>query len=128
MKIKIKQITGAIPSLIILNSKTELSAKTAYHLAKTQKAIIEEAQQFEELRLKKLEELCEKDKDGKAKKEKNGDYKISGKNLQKFHKEMADLLEQEVEIYVNQISIKEVEDISGLTVDFFKSLDWLFID
>jgi hypothetical protein len=128
MKLKIFQVTNAVPQLIALNQVKGFNAKIAYNISKTFKSIVEEAQAYEKVRIAKLEELCEKNAKGEAKKEKDGSYKLSDENKKIFQDEIRVLAEQEVEIYCTPISISEISHITGLSSDVFAVLDWLFVE
>lgn len=128
MKLKIIQVINAVPQFMVLNQVKGFNAKISYNLAKTFKNIIEEAQEYEKIKVAKLEELCERDKKGNAKKEENGNYKLSEENKKIFQDEMKPLAEQEVEIYCAPISISEIGHLTGISSDVFTILDWLFVE
>lgn len=127
MKLKIFQVVNAVPQFSVLNQVRGFNAKISYNLAKTFKNILEEDQNYQKIRIAKLEELCEKSAKGEAKKEKDGSYKLTDENKKIFQEEMKNLLDQEVEIYCSPIVIEEIGHITGINSDIFIVLDWLFV-
>lgn len=128
MKLTITQVVNALPHLDQLTKVGGLKAKTLYNLSKTTKAVAEEVATYEKTRISRLEELSEKDEHGNSKLTDDGSYQLSAENLAVFQEQIKELITQEVEIFCSPIQIKDIEDIVGLTVSIFRSLDWLFIE
>lgn len=127
MKLTIAQAYNAGPHLKhIMN--LGLKAKILYNLSKIQKVISEEAANYDKVRIARLEELSEKDENGKSIITKEGSYQLSVDNQSIFQEEMEVLQRQEVEIVGTPIQIKDIEDVVGLTATTFNVLDWLFVE
>ena len=75
---------------------------------------------MEKARIKLVEKLAKKDKDGKPlmKKDKDGkqldppQYDLTGENMEKFQKEFAELNEEEIEIDFKPIKLEQLGDIN----------------
>ena len=114
MKVKISKLTVAIPSLKFLSEQTT-QAKTAYKLAKFLNAIsaeldIAETTRKNLIKTYNLENLT-------------GDQ--NPENLETFKQEMTKLMDEEVEIGMEPLSINELGGLP-ISVSHMMSLDFMF--
>ena len=90
--------------------KEKLPMKTSYWFARTIRELSDHMQDMEEVRKKLVEKYAAKDKKGNFI-EKNGQYDI--KDIKGFNKEFQPILDQEVEIKYDGITLEELEKITG---------------
>jgi len=131
MKLKISKILTSVPQFISLKKTKDLPAKIRYNLNKTGRNIDQEIIEVNKAISEKLEQLCDRDEEGKPLKEENGNYKLSEENLKKFSEEIKELHNQEVEIYCTPISLSQnpaFGDNTEISDEVFEALDWLFVD
>lgn len=126
MKLKLSRVIDSLPALIKLSQVKGFKATVMYNLAKTVQSVLKECRFYEETRLARLNELCDKDKNGQPKKNKDESFKLSPENLKKFQKEMTALLNQDVEIHCSPISFSQVQELIGDLEGIF--VEWLFTD
>ncbi|GMU99382.1 MAG: hypothetical protein AMXMBFR51_21170 [Ignavibacteriota bacterium] len=103
MKIKLIQILEAKGTLEkIFNSK--LPIKTAFKLSFASEELNRIIDKYENMRIKKILELGEKQADGT--------YKVKPENEIKFQEDMRTLMDEEIDINIEQIEKDELEGIN----------------
>jgi hypothetical protein len=113
MKVKISRLTVAIPSLKFLAEQTT-QAKTAYKLAKWLNAVSQELDIAETTR-KNLIKTYNLD---------NGTEQNTD-NLENFRQEMTKLMDEEIEIDMEPLSINELGGMP-ISVSHMMNLDFMF--
>jgi tRNA A37 threonylcarbamoyladenosine modification protein TsaB len=115
MKVKISKLTVAIPSLKFLAEQTT-QAKTAYKLAKFLNAVSSELDIAETTRKNLIKTYNLENKESL---EENSD------NLENFKQEMTKLMDEEVEINMEPLSINELGGMP-ISVSHMMNLDFMF--
>lgn len=115
MKIKISKLTVAIPSLKFLSEQTT-QAKTAYRLAKFLNSVSLELDIAETTRKNLIKTY---NLDNKEIAEQNSE------NLENFRQEMTKLMDEEVEIDIEPLSISELSGLP-ISVSHMMNLDFMF--
>ncbi len=90
--------------------KEKLPMKMSYWFARTIRELSDHTQDTEGVRKKLVEKYAAKDKKGKFI-EKDGQYDI--KDIEGFNKEFQPILDQEIEIKYDGITLEELEKITG---------------
>ena len=90
--------------------KEKLPMKMSYWFARTIRELTDHTQDTEGVRKKLVEKYAAKDKKGKFI-EKDGQYDI--KDIEGFNKEFQPILDQEIEIKYDGITLEELEKITG---------------
>jgi uncharacterized lipoprotein YehR (DUF1307 family) len=103
-------ITRSLPKL----AEKELSIRVAYRLSKLLKECAEEMETLEKLRVKLVEKYAKKSEDNE---EPNKEIKVADENIEKFQIEFASLLNEEVDIDFEPISMQDLGDIQMTTND-----------
>ena len=116
MKISLNEVMGMQAGLDVILAK-ELPIKPAYWLARFLDKIRSEMEAMEKARVKLVEKLAKKDKDGKPimKKAKDGEpqqYDLTDENIAKFQAEYNELGKEEFEIDFKPIKLVDLGDIS----------------
>ena len=113
---KLKQVYNSSGFLKLLSEK-ELPTVLAFKISKVIKSCQNELVSFEEVRAKKFEQWGEvvDGVDG---------TRIKEKFIPQFNKEINELLEQEVNVIIPEVSITEFSDVK-LSSDLLVNLDWL---
>jgi len=116
MKISLNEVRGMQAGLDVILAK-EIPIKPAYWLARFLDKIRSEMEAMEKARIKLIEKLAKKDKDGKPlmKKAKDGEpqsYDLTDENMAKFQEEFAELGKEEFEIDFKPIKLDQLGDIS----------------
>lgn len=111
IKIKLFEISKILESIYKILDK-DLPIKCAYSLSKLTKMIIAENQTLEENRIKLLERYGEKDNSNKLKVNENGTVSIMKEHIDTFQEQYNELMNIEVEIDVNSVSIESLGDIN----------------
>jgi hypothetical protein len=113
MKIKLNKIVGVVPSLKFLAEQTT-QARTAFKLAKFLNAVSAELDIFENTRKKLFMQYKMPNED-----------QIAPENMDTFRDEMNALLDMEIEIPFEQISISELVGTT-IPVSHMMNLDFMF--
>ena len=108
-----------IKTSILINStevlqklaQSELKARIAWQVARTLKAVEEELQTFNETRMTLIHKYGEKNDDGTLVTDENNNCKIVPEQMPLFNKELTDLLNEEISINANKISIYDIENL-----------------
>jgi len=116
MKISLNEVRGMQAGLDVILAK-ELPIKPAYWLARFLDKIRSEMEAMEKARVKLVEKLAKKDKDGKPimKKAKDGEpqqYDLTDENMAKFQVEYNELGKEEFEIDFKPIKLVDLGDIT----------------
>ena len=117
MKVKISKLTIAIPSLKFLSEQTT-QAKTAYKLAKFLNAVSAELDIAETTRKNLIKTYNLENKEGSEQ---------NSENLENFKQEMTKLMDEEVEINMQPLSINELGGLP-ISVSHMMNLDFMFED
>lgn len=107
MKVKLSEIVNARQALQKMMTK-ELPIKTAYRLSKLVNAVNDELGNFEDQRKKLVEKYGEK---------KGEEVVVPKDKAQDFQKDMQELLDVEVKIDFDPISLSDIGEISLSPVD-----------
>ena len=119
MKISLNEVRGMQAGLDVILAK-EIPIKPAYWLARFLDKIRVEMEAMEKARIKLVEKLAKKDKDGKPvfKKDKDGkqiepsQYDFTDENLAKFQAEFDELGKEEFDVDFKPIKLDQLGDIS----------------
>ena len=117
MKISLNEVRAMQEGLDVILAK-EIPVKPAYWLARFLDKIRVEMEAMEKARMKLVEKLAKKDKDGKPmmKKVKDGEqpkeYDLTDENMAKFQAEFAELGKEEFEVDFKPIKVDQLGDIS----------------
>lgn len=109
IKLKISNIINGTPALQKLAS-TELKAKLAWQVGRILKAAEEEMQSFNEARLNLIKKYGDKDSNGELITDEKGNCTIPNTASETFSNELNELINADVEINANKISISSIED------------------
>jgi uncharacterized protein (DUF2344 family) len=120
INMKLKQLIDSNESLVYLSSQ-KLTATISYKVAMVIKNTKPSLEEFFKVRDEKVkeygEEIIEKEKP-------TGRYNIKEENKEKFQKEIEELLEQEVNLTIPELKIKDFDGLS-LEPRYLVQLDWL---
>ena len=108
--LKISDLLNATETLQSLSQKS-LKAKLAFSVAKLLKGAEAEIQQFNDTRMKIITKYGEKDENGELKTDEKGNCKIAQETVNEFSSELTELLQTEVEINANKLSMNDLENI-----------------
>ena len=103
MILRLRSLVEAEHGLIEINS-CKLPARTSFKIAKVIDKIAKEIELFNHAKIKKAEELGEKLE--------NGTYRIKEENLDKFKKEMDDLLDTKIDLEFSQLNLKDLSEVN----------------
>jgi len=119
VKVKLFEVYNSVP---VMNKvlETSVSASLAYHLTKLLKTLNEEMKTIEEQRIKLVEKYGEKN-------DKEESLVVSEENKAKFMSEFSDLLNSEIELSWEQLSVEKMEGLQ-LTVNDMSRIQFLFKD
>ena len=113
MKIKIGKLTNAIPSLKFLGEQTA-QARTAYKIAKILNTNSTELDVAETTRKNLIKKYDLENKEN-----------LDSQNLETFKQEMINLMEEEVELSIEPLSITELNGMP-IAVSHMMNLDFMF--
>lgn len=111
INVKISSLLNGTEALQKL-AGADLKAKLAWQIARLLKAAEAELQSFNETRMTLIKKYGEKDTKGELITDEKGNCKILPENINTFTTELNELLNTEVEINVNKISIDDLENMS----------------
>lgn len=115
MRIQLKNLVNSQKSLNRIIDQ-DLPIATAYKLSKLAKAVREELSSIEEARIKLIQKYGE---------DTEGSWKVKKENEPKFHEEMAELLDQEVELNCDPIKVADLGASFTLSAIDVANLDTL---
>ena len=135
MLIKFKEIEKSMMALQEFSQLAGFGAKVSYNISRTVDSCEEELKIFQELKLKKAEELADKDESGKPISEKittdDGKpattFKMSDEARAEWSKFYDEYMNQELEIYCTPIRVSEIEKVPNIRPAVLKSLKWLVV-
>lgn len=109
IKVKISSLLNSTEALQKL-AGTDLKAKLAWQVARLLKAAEAELQSFNEARTNLIKKYGEKDENGELITDENGNCKITPNFIDTFSNELNELIDSEVEISANKISINDLDN------------------
>ena len=109
IKVKLNDLLNGTDALQKL-AGTQLKAKLAWQVGKLLKAADAEIQEFNETRRNLITKYGEKDESGELITDEKGNCRIENDNMTAFTDELNELINSEVEINANKISIESLED------------------
>lgn len=124
---KLLDILNSQSTLAELNNCKGLSSVTAYRIAKNIKLVNEELKVYNDQRIKLLENLANKDEDGKPIiKEDDGmqEYDLSRENKTKLQEEVNKLLEEEINMDIKKVSLEQL-DGAGLSPAQLSTIEYM---
>lgn len=124
---KLLDILNSQSTLTELNNCKGLSSVTAYRIAKNIKLVNEELKVYNDQRIKLLENLANKDKDGKPIiKEDDGmqEYDLTDENKLKLQEEVNKLLEEEINMDIKKVSLEQL-DGAGLSPAQLSTIEYM---
>lgn len=111
MKFNLNEIMAMTEGLNTILAK-ELPAKTSYWLARFLDKVASEQKAMEKARVKLLEKLAKKDKDGKPLMKKDKDeYDLTKANMTKFQTEINELGKEEFDVDFKAIKLDQLGNI-----------------
>jgi hypothetical protein len=116
MKLTIQQILEAAPVLKKVTS-FPLSAKVSYNIMRNMRKIEHEIKPFEESRLQLVRKYGHPGEDGRT--------SVLDENLELFYKDIASLLEEDIEVDIRPIKIDQLEEVK-LTPNEIQFIDFIF--
>jgi len=117
MKLKIREVLEAAPVLKKI-TVFSLPVKVSYNIMRNMKKIEHELKPFEQSRLNLVEKYGKESEDG-------GKVTVADENLQSFYKDVASLLEEEVEVDLRLIKVEQLEEVK-LTPNEIQCIDFIF--
>lgn len=114
MKIKLSKIINSVPAFKLLTAQTT-NARTAFKLAKVLNALQSELDVFEQT------------KNNILVKHQNDEQKISDENLEIVKKELLELMEEEIELSIQPVSISDVSTLN-ITISNMMLMDFIFTE
>lgn len=109
INVKISDLLNSTEALQKL-AGTDLKAKLAWQVARLLKAAEAELQSFNEARTNLIKKYGEKDENGELITDENGNCKITPNFIDTFSNELNELIDSEVEISANKISINDLDN------------------
>ena len=118
MKLKLETLVSSVTPLRTLFSK-EIPVSVGFNISKTVKAIEENIKIYDESREALIKKYGTENEDGT--------YTVPPKAVKKFEAEHRELLETEVDLQADQISIEKLGDIKMSASEIY-TLNWLLIE
>lgn len=109
IKIKLGDLINSTEVLQKL-SQTEMKAKLAWSVTRLLKAADKEMQEFNETRMNLIKKYGEKDENGELVTDDKNNCKIPEANLAQFSSELNELIDEEIEVNANALSLEALED------------------
>lgn len=110
IKLKLNELLNATDALQTL-SKKSLQARPAFQVVRLLKAADKEIQEFNDVRVKVVNQYGDKDENGELITDENGNCHIAPEHINEFNKELNDLLNTEIEINANMLSLGDLEEL-----------------
>lgn len=110
IKLKLNELLNATDALQTL-SKKSLQARPAFQVVRLLKAADKEIQEFNDIRVKVVNQYGDKDENGELITDENGNCHIAPEHINEFNKELNDLLNTEIEINANALSLGDLEEL-----------------
>jgi hypothetical protein len=118
MKITLETLVASLTPLRSLFSK-EIPVSVGFHISKTIKGIEDNMKIYDESRSSLIKKYGTENEDGT--------FTVPPKSVPKFDKEHKELLNTEIDIQADQISISKLGDIT-MTASEIYTLDWLLTE
>lgn len=118
MKIKLEKLVASLEPLRNLFSK-EIPISIGFHISKTIQAIEENMKLYDESRTALVKKYGKENKDGT--------FNIPPKSVKEFEAEHQELLNTEVELQAEEISIARLGDVKMSSSDVY-TLNWLLTE
>ena len=109
INVKISDLLNGTEALKKL-AETQLKAKLAWQVGRILKAADTEIQSFNDTRMELIKKYGEKDENGELITDEKGNCKVMPDGIENFSNELNELINSEVEINANKISIDSLED------------------
>ena len=109
INIKISDLLNGTEALKKL-AETQLKAKLAWQVGRILKAADTEIQSFNDTRMDLIKKYGEKDENGELITDEKGNCKVMPDGIENFSNELNELINSEIEINANKISIDSLED------------------
>ncbi len=109
IKVKISDLLNGTEALKKL-AETQLKAKLAWQVGRILKAADTEIQSFNDTRMDLIKKYGEKDENGELITDEKGNCKVMPDGIENFSNELNELINSEIEINANKISIDSLED------------------
>ena len=110
IKLKLNELLNATDALQTL-SKKSLQARPAFQVVRLLKAADKEIQEFNDIRVKVVNQYGDKDENGELITDEHGNCHIAPEHINEFNKELNDLLNTEIEINANMLSLGDLEEL-----------------
>jgi len=123
ISITLDQIVKSVDILKTL-SKQDLNARLAYKICKIILAVDEEYNAFQDTRMKVITKYGEKNEDGTIKND-NGQVMILPENVEDAQRELKELLETQVNLNVNALTIDELENCTISPADMINLMPFI---
>lgn len=127
ISVKLEQLVNSTDALRGLSQKS-LKARSAYAVSKILKAADTEMTNFNEARMELIKKYGEKDENGELKQDEKGNVRVEPEFIQSFSDELKDLLDTEVEISANKISIGDLGDVEFTPAEMAQLEDFIEFD
>ena len=124
IELTVQEMIDSIPTLRELSNK-QLKSKVAYKLARIAREVDKESQLFNDERNKLIEKYAERDEEGNFKPNENGQIYVDVTNLEKveqFSNEINELLETEIEVNAEKLSLNDLDETGMTPKDFNKMM------
>lgn len=109
INVKISDLLNGTEALKKL-AETQLKAKLAWQVGRILKAADTEIQSFNDTRMDLIKKYGEKDENGELITDEKGNCKVMPDGIENFSNELNELINSEIEINANKISIDSLED------------------
>lgn len=123
MKLTLETLLTANQSIVQLANTRGMKSIVAYRISKNFKLVEGELKNYDETRIKLLEEHSKKDKEGKAI-IKNNAYDIIAGHMEIVDKELNELKKEIIDLDIKKISLKDIE-IAGLAPVELTALEFM---
>lgn len=115
MKLTIKQVIEAAPVLKKITSFS-MPAKASYNIMRNMRKIEQEIKPFEESRLQLVHKYGKETEPGKV--------TVAEENLEAFYKDVASLLDEEIEVDIRPVKIDQLNEVK-LTPNEMQFIDFI---
>ena len=110
MTITLQNILESQETMQQLSTKA-LRGRTAYQVARLIKKLETELTTYNDTRLKLIERYAKKKDDGSYELNNNNEYQFTPENMQIYVGEINNLLQEQIEIDANPLSLNDLEDL-----------------
>ncbi len=120
MKVKMMDLFGKDEAFKEINKLT-LPGKVAFAIARIQRAVGQELETFYSSRVEAVKKYADKDENGELVVDEKGNIHVADELVEKCNKEIAEILEQEVELNANFLKPEWFDEID-MTPEVAKEL------